>query len=178
MCLDQVPPPSVSRRELADAVRRTTEWAARQAAAPRADGQLRFGITQGGVDDELRRRSIEEIAELGFDGNAIGGLAIGEDREVMFATTDWATALLPPDRPRYFMGIGDAEGILEVIEAGVDMFDCVLPDAHRPHRQRPHRDRPPQPAGRPLRPRPAPARRGLRLPGLLALHAAPTSATS
>jgi queuine tRNA-ribosyltransferase len=79
------------------------------------------------VDEELRRRSIEEIGELGFDGNAIGGLAIGEDRDVMFATTDWATALLPPDRPRYFMGIGDAEGILEVIEAGVDMFDCVLP---------------------------------------------------
>ena len=127
MCLDQVPPPGVSSRELADAVRRTTEWAARQAAAPRADGQLCFGITQGGVDEELRRRSIEEIGELGFDGNAIGGLAIGEDREVMFATTDWATALLPPDRPRYFMGIGDAEGILEVIEAGVDMFDCVLP---------------------------------------------------
>jgi queuine tRNA-ribosyltransferase len=127
MCLDQVPPPGVPGRELAEAVRRTTEWAARQASAPRADGQLRFGITQGGVDEELRRRSIEEIGELAFDGNAIGGLAIGEDREAMFATTDWATALLPPDRPRYFMGIGDAEGILEVIEAGVDMFDCVLP---------------------------------------------------
>src|SRR5207253_8398945 len=63
----------------------------------------------------------------GFDGNAIGGLAIGEDRDVMFETTDWATALLPADKPRYFMGIGDPEGILEVIEAGIDMFDCVLP---------------------------------------------------
>jgi queuine tRNA-ribosyltransferase len=127
MCLDQVPPAGVPRRQLEEAVRRTTAWAERQRDAPRADGQLRFGITQGGVDPELRRRSTAEIAALGFDGNAIGGLAIGEDREAMFETTDWATELLPPEKPRYFMGIGDPEGILEVIEAGVDMFDCVLP---------------------------------------------------
>jgi queuine tRNA-ribosyltransferase len=127
MCLDQVPAADVSARELAEAVRRTTEWAARQRQAPRAEGQLRFGIAQGGVDPELRRRSTEEIAELDFDGNAIGGLAIGEDRAAMFEVTDWAAALMPADKPRYFMGIGDAEGILEVIEAGVDMFDCVLP---------------------------------------------------
>ncbi|HST13724.1 MAG TPA: tRNA guanosine(34) transglycosylase Tgt [Gaiellaceae bacterium] len=127
MCLDQVPPATVSRRELAEAVRRTTTWAERQLGAPRAEGQLRFGINQGGVDPELRRRSVEEIAAIGFDGNAIGGLAIGEDRDVMFETTDWATALLPAAKPRYFMGIGDPEGILEVIEAGIDMFDCVLP---------------------------------------------------
>jgi queuine tRNA-ribosyltransferase len=127
MCLDQVPPPEVSRRRLEEAVRRTTVWAERQRHALRAEGQLRFGITQGGVDPELRRRSTEEIAELGFDGNAIGGLAIGEERGAMFETTDWATQLMPADRPRYFMGIGDPEGILEVIEAGVDMFDCVLP---------------------------------------------------
>jgi queuine tRNA-ribosyltransferase len=127
MCLDEVPPAGVPRQRLEDAVRRTTAWAERQRRAPRANGQLRFGITQGGVDPELRRRSTEEIAALGFDGNAIGGLAIGEDRAAMFETTDWAAALLPEDSPRYFMGIGDAEGILEVIEAGVDMFDCVLP---------------------------------------------------
>jgi queuine tRNA-ribosyltransferase len=127
MCLDEVPAPGVSRRDLAEAVRRTTVWAERQRHAPRADGQLRFGITQGGVDGELRRRSTEEIAALEFDGNAIGGLAIGEDRAAMFETTDWAAALMPADRPRYFMGIGDPEGVLEVIEAGVDMFDCVLP---------------------------------------------------
>jgi queuine tRNA-ribosyltransferase len=127
MCLDQVPPPGLPRRDLAEAVRRTTAWAARQRHAPRAEGQLRFGITQGGTDPELRRRSTEEIAELGFEGNAIGGLAIGEERGLMFETTDWATALMPAEKPRYFMGIGDAEGILEVIEAGVDMFDCVLP---------------------------------------------------
>ena len=127
MCLDQVPAAGVSRRELESAVRRTTLWAERQRDAPRPDGQLRFGITQGGVDPELRRRSTEEIAGLEFDGNAIGGLAIGEDREAMFETTDWAAELLPAGKPRYFMGIGDPEGILEVIEAGVDMFDCVLP---------------------------------------------------
>jgi queuine tRNA-ribosyltransferase len=127
MCLDQVPPAGVSRRSLEEAVRRTTLWAERQRDAPRADGQLRFGIAQGGVDPELRRRSTEEIAALDFDGNAIGGLAIGEDRGAMFETTDWVAALLPAGKPRYFMGIGDVEGILEVVEAGVDMFDCVLP---------------------------------------------------
>jgi len=127
MCLDHVPPAGVERSELQDAVRRTTEWAARQRHADRAPGQLRFAINQGGTDPELRRRSVEELLELDFDGNAIGGLAIGEDRGAMFETTDWVTALLPAEKPRYFMGIGDAEGILEVIEAGVDMFDCVLP---------------------------------------------------
>jgi queuine tRNA-ribosyltransferase len=127
MCLDQVPPPSAERRELEEAVRRTTLWAESQRNAPRADGQLRFAINQGGTDTELRRRSTEELLALEFDGNAIGGLAIGEDRSLMFETTDWVTALLPADKPRYFMGIGDPEGILEVIEAGVDMFDCVLP---------------------------------------------------
>jgi queuine tRNA-ribosyltransferase len=127
MCLDVVLPPGASRAELEQAVRRTTEWARRQRNAPRAPGQLRFGIAQGGVDPELRRRSTEEIAELDFDGNAIGGLAIGESREQMFETTAWAAELLPPGKPRYFMGIGDPEGVLEVIARGVDMFDCVLP---------------------------------------------------
>jgi len=127
MCLDICPPADVPRAELAEAVRRTTLWASRQLAAPRAEGQLLFGIAQGAADPELRRRSIAEIAELGFDGHALGGLAIGEERGLMFETTAWAAAELPPGRPRYFMGIGDPEGVLEVIERGVDMFDCVLP---------------------------------------------------
>ena len=127
MCLDQVPPSDVPRRELAEAVRRTTEWARRQRTAERAEGQLAFAIVQGGTDRELRARSAEELLELDFDGNAIGGLAIGEDRALMFETTRWLAPLLPAEKPRYFMGIGDPEGILEVIEAGVDMFDCVLP---------------------------------------------------
>jgi queuine tRNA-ribosyltransferase len=127
MCLDQVLPPALPRRELEEAVRRTTVWAARQRNAARAPGQLLFGISQGGADRELRRRSIEEIAALDLDGNAIGGLSIGESREEMFELTAFSCELLPAERPRYFMGIGDPIGILEVIESGVDMFDCVLP---------------------------------------------------
>jgi queuine tRNA-ribosyltransferase len=127
MCLDEVLPPSSSQSALTDAVRRTTEWARRQREAGRAPGQLRFAIAQGGADRELRRRSTEEIAALDFDGNAIGGLAIGESRDEMFELTELSTELLPAEKPRYFMGIGDPEGILEVIARGVDMFDCVLP---------------------------------------------------
>ncbi|HSB37745.1 MAG TPA: tRNA guanosine(34) transglycosylase Tgt [Gaiellaceae bacterium] len=127
MCLDVVPPPGTPRRELEEAVRRTTLWAQRQQQAERGRDQLLFGIVQGGTDRELRRRSAEEIAGLGFDGNALGGLAIGESREEMLETTAWAAQLLPEERPRYFMGIGDPVGILEVIERGIDMFDCVLP---------------------------------------------------
>ncbi|HXY85631.1 MAG TPA: tRNA guanosine(34) transglycosylase Tgt [Gaiellaceae bacterium] len=127
MCLDICPPVETPRRELAEAVRRTTLWATRQRAAPRAEGQLVFGIAQGATDPELRRRSVAEIVELGFDGHALGGLAIGEERGLMFETTAWAAELLPAGKPRYFMGIGDPEGVLEVVERGIDMFDCVLP---------------------------------------------------
>jgi len=127
MCLDVCPPADASRAELEQATRLTTTWAARQREALRAPGQLVFGIAQGGSDPELRRRSIEEIAALDFDGNALGGLSVGEDRQTMFETVGWAAPLLPETKPRYFMGIGDPEGILEVVERGVDMFDCVLP---------------------------------------------------
>ncbi|MGI8420685.1 MAG: tRNA guanosine(34) transglycosylase Tgt [Gaiellaceae bacterium] len=127
MCLDVCPPAGVPRRELNQAVRRTTGWATQQRHAPRAEGQLRFGIAQGAADSELRRRSIEEIVALDFDGNALGGLSVGEERGSMFDTVEWAAPLLPAGKPRYFMGIGDPEGILEVIARGIDMFDCVLP---------------------------------------------------
>ncbi len=127
MAFDICPPAGVPQAELEAAVRLTTHWAARQRAEERAPGQLVFGITQGGADAELRRRSIEEISALGFDGHALGGLAVGESREEMFEATGWAAPLLPAGQPRYFMGIGDAEGILRVIGAGIDMFDCVLP---------------------------------------------------
>ena len=127
MCLDVCPPADATRAQLGEAVRLTTTWAGRQRAAERAPGQLVFGIAQGGTDPPLRRQSIDEIASLGFDGHALGGLAIGEDRRLMFETVGWATAELPATDARYFMGIGDAEGILEVIERGIDMFDCVLP---------------------------------------------------
>src|SRR5690349_17518749 len=109
MCLDICAPADVPRAELAEAVRRTTLWAARQRVAPRAEGQLLFGIAQGASDAELRRRSIAELTELDFDGYALGGLAIGEDRPLMFDTTAWAAAELPADKARYFMGIGDPE---------------------------------------------------------------------
>ena len=127
MCLDICSPADATEAEQEEAVRRTRLWAERQIDAPRGDGQLRFGIAQGGTDSELRRRSIEEIVELGFDGNALGGLAVGESRAEMLATVAWAAPLLPADRPRYFMGLGDIEGILGVIAGGIDMFDCVLP---------------------------------------------------
>jgi queuine tRNA-ribosyltransferase len=127
MAFDICPPAGVPRAELEEAVRLTSLWAARQLEQERAPGQLLFGIAQGGSDPELRRRSIEEIAALGFDGHALGGLAVGESRDEMFEATAWAAPLLPAERPRYFMGIGDAEGILRVIGSGIDMFDCVLP---------------------------------------------------
>jgi queuine tRNA-ribosyltransferase len=127
MCLDVCPPAGVPHGELEAAVRRTAVWAARQRAAPRAEGQLLFGISQGGVDDELRARSIEDLVALDFDGYALGGLSVGEARESTWAAVARAAPLLPADRARYFMGIGDPEGILEVIERGIDMFDCVLP---------------------------------------------------
>src|SRR6266545_3559632 len=122
MCLDICPPVDVSRAQLAEVVRRTSLWAARQRDSRRAEGQLLFGIAQGASDTELRRRSVVELTELGLDGYALGGLAIGEDRAVMFETAAWAAELLPADKPRYFMGIGDPEGVLEVIERGIDLF--------------------------------------------------------
>lgn len=127
MCLDVCLPAGAPRHELERAVTLTTRWAERQAPAGRAPGQLRFGIAQGGTDEELRARSIAEVTALPFDGFALGGLAVGESREEMLACVAWAAPLLPATLPRYFMGIGDPVGILEVIERGIDMFDCVLP---------------------------------------------------
>ena len=97
MCLDICPPADVPHAELAEAVHRTTAWARLQRGAPRAPGQLRFGIAQGGSDPELRRRSIEEIAELEFDGNALGGLSVGEDRPLINRSSRNVTSV-PPRR--------------------------------------------------------------------------------
>jgi queuine tRNA-ribosyltransferase len=127
MCLDICPPADVPHVEHAEAVRRTQLWAERQVDAPRAPGQLRFGIAQGGTDPELRTRSIEGIVGLPFDGFALGGLAVGESRQERLDVVGWASPLLPESTPRYFVGLGDAEGILEVVARGIDMFDCVLP---------------------------------------------------
>jgi queuine tRNA-ribosyltransferase len=127
MCLDVCPPADSAQPDLERAVELTTRWAERQASGERADGQLRFGIAQGATDDELRRRSIDEISALPFDGYALGGLAVGESKEEMLDCVSWAAPLLAQDRPRYFMGIGDPAGIVEVVARGIDMFDCVLP---------------------------------------------------
>ena len=127
MCLDVCLPAGAPAPDLERAVALTTQWAVRQVDAPRADGQLRFGIAQGATHDELRIRSIEEITALPFDGYALGGLAVGESKEEMLDCVEWAAPSLPESRPRYFMGIGDPEGVLEVVARGIDMFDCVLP---------------------------------------------------
>ncbi len=127
MAFDECTRADVTPEQLAQAVRRTSLWAARSRAAERAPGQLVFGIVQGATDMRQRERSAAEIIATGFDGYAIGGLSVGEERDAMLTTVAGTTALLPDDRPRYFMGIGDPEGLLDVIERGVDMFDCVLP---------------------------------------------------
>jgi queuine tRNA-ribosyltransferase len=127
MCLDVCPPAGVPRTHVEEAVRRTSLWAQRQRDLPRAAGQLRFAITQGGLDAELRARSSEELVALDFDGYAIGGLSVGEERDAMFEAAAHAAQQLPAGKARYFMGIGDPEGVMEVIARGVDMFDCVLP---------------------------------------------------
>ena len=127
MCLDVCPPADIPRENLELATATTTAWARRQLAAPRASGQLLFAVTQGGTDSDLRRRSIDDLAQLDFEGLALGGLSVGEDRSAMLDTVAWSARLLPAEKPRYFMGIGDPVGILEVVARGIDMFDCVLP---------------------------------------------------
>ena len=127
MAFDECPPAGVDRSRVEAAVRRTGLWAERSRAQPRAEGQLGFGIVQGGTDLELRRRSTEQIVALGFDGHAVGGLSVGEERAAMLETLAATVEMLPADRPRYLMGVGDPAGLLEGIARGVDMFDCVLP---------------------------------------------------
>jgi queuine tRNA-ribosyltransferase len=127
MAFDECTRADATPEALEEAVRRTTLWAQRSRDAEHAPGQLVFGIVQGGVDLAQRERSAAEITGIGFDGYAIGGLSVGEERDEMLRTVSATAEMLPADRPRYFMGIGDPEGILEVIARGVDMFDCVLP---------------------------------------------------
>jgi queuine tRNA-ribosyltransferase len=127
MAFDECPPAGVDRARVEAAVRRTGLWAARSRAQPRAESQLGFGIVQGGIDLDLRRRSAEEIVGIGFDGYAVGGLSVGEERAPMLETLEATTGLLPADHARYLMGVGDPEGLIEGIARGIDMFDCVLP---------------------------------------------------
>ena len=108
-------------------MRRSARWAARCKEAHGREDQALFGIVQGGLYADLREESLERTVEIGFPGYAVGGLSVGESRSEMLETLGITTPKLPADRPRYFMGIGDPVGILEVIALGVDMFDCVLP---------------------------------------------------
>jgi queuine tRNA-ribosyltransferase len=128
MVLDVCAPLPSDHHTLRVAVDRTAAWAARARRAPGlAEGQALFGIVQGGTDVDLRRESAERTVALDFDGNAIGGLSVGESRAEMLPALAETTALLPVDKPRYLMGVGDPAGIVEAVALGVDMFDCVLP---------------------------------------------------
>jgi len=120
----------------AAAMQLSARWAARcKAAFGRRERQALFGIQQGGLDEALRRESAERLVEIGFDGYAIGGLAVGEGHEAMCAALDFAPAMLPAERPRYLMGVGKPIDIVEAVWRGVDMFDCVLPTRSGRHGQ-------------------------------------------
>jgi queuine tRNA-ribosyltransferase len=129
MQLDVCPPGDADERIVEAAVAQTTRWGRRALAAPRPEGQALFGIVQGGTHVALRRAHAEELASLdpGFDGLALGGFSVGEPIEAMRATLAEVAHLLDPERPRYLMGVGTPEDLLDAIEHGVDMFDCVLP---------------------------------------------------
>ena len=120
----------------ADAMRRSVRWGARSKAAFGArESQALFAIQQGGLDVALRRESAERLTEIGFDGYAIGGMAVGEGHQAMVEALDFAPAMLPADRPRYLMGVGKPIDIVEAVARGVDMFDCVLPTRSGRHGQ-------------------------------------------
>ena len=108
-------------------VERTTRWAERCRNTPLADHQFLFGIVQGGVYPDLRTKSAREITAIPFDGFAIGGVSVGEGHELMKAAVDHTAPLLPDDKPKYLMGVGMPEDLLEAVRGGMDMFDCVIP---------------------------------------------------
>jgi queuine tRNA-ribosyltransferase len=127
MVLDECPPANSPREYHEDSLRRTARWAARCKEAHGKEDQALFGIVQGGLFPDLREQSLGLTVEVGFDGYAVGGLSVGESRESMLETLALTAPRLPAEKPRYFMGIGDPVGVLQVIALGVDMFDCVLP---------------------------------------------------
>ena len=128
MCFDECPALPADRERIAASMRLSMDWAARSRAAfgDRPDHML-FGIQQGGLDRDLRAESAERLREVGFDGYAVGGLAVGEGQEAMLACLDHAPHGLPEDRPRYLMGVGKPDDIVGAVARGIDMMDCVLP---------------------------------------------------
>ena len=132
MAFDECPRPDRPRAEIAASMEMSMRWAKRSrdafdAGGAHAEGAALFGIQQGALDETLRKRSAEALQEIGFDGYAIGGLAVGEGQEAMFATLDFAPAQLADDAPRYLMGVGKPDDLVGAVERGIDMFDCVLP---------------------------------------------------
>ncbi|MBM3943744.1 MAG: tRNA guanosine(34) transglycosylase Tgt [SAR202 cluster bacterium] len=131
MCFDQCIAYGSSKEEVRQAMERTHRWARlchqAHAASSRAEAQALFGIVQGGTFPDLRAESAAAITRIPFPGYAIGGLAVGEDKAQMYQITQQVTDLLPQDKPRYLMGVGSPEDLVESVARGVDMFDCVLP---------------------------------------------------
>ena len=169
MAFDECPPAGAPRADLETAVERTARWAERCVAAPRPEGQLRFGIAQGGVDRELRARSAGHLASLPFDGYAIGGLSVGEEREEMFDVTA-STAAAPAAAPSALLhGHRRPRGHPARDRRRDRHVRLRAADAARPHGLGHDLGGPPQPPQRALRPRRPPAAGGLRVPGLYAL---------
>jgi len=127
MAFDECPSLPAPREVVAAAAERTTRWARRSRQAHTRSDQWLFGIVQGGVDADLRERSAREIVEIGFPGHAVGGLAVGEAKPDTMRVMEQMDGLLPEDKPRYLMGVGTPEDLVEAVGRGVDMFDCVLP---------------------------------------------------
>ena len=128
MALDECPALPAGEEEVARSMRMSMRWAQRSRDAfGERPGHALFGIMQGGVTRELREESAEALKAIGFEGYAIGGLAVGEGQEAMFGVLDYAPGFLPADRPRYLMGVGKPDDIVGAVQRGVDMMDCVLP---------------------------------------------------
>jgi len=130
MVLDECVALPVSREKMREAMLRTNEWARRCQAARRRTDQALFGIVQGGHDQDLRVQAARDLVPLGFDGYAVGGLSVGEEKSVMYAMLDATVPELPTERPRYLMGVGMPEDLVEGVARGVDLFDCVVPTRH------------------------------------------------
>ncbi len=127
MCLDECVPYPSSYEYVHDSLKRTTRWAKRCQESKKREDQTLFGIVQGGMFKDLREQSARELVNLNFDGYAIGGLSVGESTSLMREMVEHSAALLPREKPRYLMGVGTPEDIVESVKRGIDMFDCVLP---------------------------------------------------
>ena len=127
MCFDECPPSPANFDYVMKSLEMTTRWARRCKEAKTRDDQALFGIVQGGIFPELRQRSMNDLLEIGFDGYALGGVSVGEEKERMLDVIRFSAPMFPADKPRYVMGIGTPEDLIEAINAGFDMFDCVMP---------------------------------------------------